>query len=197
MAPMGSARLARRIENIEGMLEVLAAGEHLYDGEPVNLLEHALQCAAVVERWAPDDVELQVAALVHDIGTVLEPGHPGTHARTGARAVQPLLGARVAGLVGAHDLAKRYLVTVDVDYRSQLSPRSRATLRSQGGLLDPVERRAFLARRDAGDLITLRRADDAAKIPGRQVPALDRWVPALAHVVDARRRERRSNPAIR
>ena len=49
---------------------------------------------------AAGDPTLQVAGLVHDVGTVLWPDRPRTHARAGAAAVAPLLGDRVAGLVG-------------------------------------------------------------------------------------------------
>ena len=150
-----------------------------HDGELVDVLTHGLQCAAVLERSAPDDLELQVAGLVHDLGTVLEPARPATHAVTGATAIRPLLGARVAALVHGHEDVKRYLVTVDAGYRERLSPRSRATLRSQGGLLDPEGRAAFLARPDADALVALRRADDAAKDPDVRVPGLEHWTLAL------------------
>jgi predicted HD phosphohydrolase len=133
----------------------------------------------VLERSAPDDLELQVAGLVHDVGTILEPGRAASHAATGAAAVRPLLGRRVATLVEGHELAKRYLVTVDARYRNRLSARSRETLRDQGGLMDPEERAAFLARPDADALIALRRADDQAKVPGARVHAIDHWTLAL------------------
>lgn len=169
----------RRLASIDGLLELLDAGRQASDGEPVDLLAHGLQCAAVLEQTAPGDLELQVAGLVHDLGAVLEPNQPATHARTGARAVHDLLGGRVAALVAGHDLAKRYLVTVDARYRACLSPRSVATLRSQGGLLDPEERTAFTDRPDADALVALRRADDGAKTPGAAVPGIDHWTLVL------------------
>lgn len=168
--------------DLEALLGVLHAGRHLHDGEPVDLLAHALQCAAALAGAMPDDLELVAAGLVHDLGTALAPGRPATHARTGADAVRALLGTRVADLVGAHDLAKRYLVTVDARYRERLSARSVATLRSQGGLLDPDERATFEARPDAEALVALRRADDAAKVPGLAVPELDHWRDLLERV---------------
>ncbi len=170
---------ARRIAGVDGLLELLDAARNEHDGEPVDLLAHGLQCAAVLERTVPDDLELQVAGLVHDLGTVLRPGRPAEHADAGAVAVGPLLGARVAALVAGHELAKRYLVTVDAAYRDHLTPRSLATLRVQGGLLDPEERAAFLARPDADALVALRRADDTAKDPDRAAPGLDHWTLAL------------------
>jgi predicted HD phosphohydrolase len=168
--------------DVDALLALLTAGRRQRDGEPVDLLAHARQCAAALAEAMPDDPQLVAAGLVHDLGTVLAPGRPATHARTGADAVRALLGTRVADLVGGHDLAKRYLVTVDARYRDRLSARSVATLRSQGGLLDPDERTAFEARPDADALVALRRADDAAKVPGLAVPELDHWRDLLEQV---------------
>ena len=179
MAHAPSSTTARRLAGVAGLLELLDAGRLEHDGEAVDLLDHGLQCAAHLERVAPDDLELQIAGLVHDVGTVLEPGRAATHAATGADAIRPLLGARVATLVEGHELAKRYLVTVDARYRDRLSPRSRQTLRDQGGLMDPEERAAFLTRPDADALVVLRRADDAAKDSTARVPGLDHWTLAL------------------
>ena len=179
MAEAPPLRTARRVAGVDGLLELLDAARHETDGEAVDLLAHGLQCAAVLERTVPDDLELQVAGLVHDLGTVLEPDRPATHAATGAEVLGPLLGHRVAALVAGHEEAKRYLVTVDARYRGCLSPRSVATLRDQGGLLDPEERAAFLARPECDALVALRRADDAAKDPEAGAPGLDHWTLAL------------------
>lgn len=178
MVSTTSLPAARRLAGVNGLLELLDAGRLVTDGEPVDLLAHGLQCAAILERSAPDDLGLQVAGLVHDVGRILAPGGHD-HAAVGADALRPLLGARIADLVAGHTAAKRYLVTVDASYRGHLSERSRATLRLQGGLMDPEERAAFLARADADDLVALRHADDAAKRPALPVPGIDHWTLAL------------------
>jgi len=170
--PRSSLTAFRSVDEVFDALEASAAEG---DDERVDLRSHQLQCAAILERVAPNDPELQVAGLLHDVGTVLAPGRPETHARTGADAVAGLLGARVAGLVAHHDQAKRYLVTIDPRYRHRLSPRSLETLRLQGGLLDPEERAALLDYPDLDACLTLRRADDAAKAPGARVPGLGYW----------------------
>jgi predicted HD phosphohydrolase len=167
------------IRDVDALLSVLARGASADDGEGLDLLAHSLQCAANLASSAPADTELQVAGLVHDLGTMLEPGHPDSHARTGGDAVRALLGGRVAELVAHHDQAKRYLVTVDPAYGELLSPQSVATLAVQGGVLDERERAAFEARGDADDCVTLRRADDAAKVPGLAVAPLEDWRGAL------------------
>lgn len=124
----------------EDVLTVLATVSGRRNGDSVDPLEHALQCAANLAATHPDDLELQVAGLVHDIGTVLEPSEPATHAVTGAEAVTPLLGSRVGALVALHEQALRYLATTEVSYRKLLSSRTIEMLRLHGGLLEPAER---------------------------------------------------------
>jgi predicted HD phosphohydrolase len=168
-----------RFQDCEELLVVLRAADAAHDGEAVSLLAHSLQCAAILERVAPTDFELQVAGLVHDLGTILVPGAADTHAATGATAVEALLGSRVAALVARHDAAKRYLVTTDPQYRHRLSDRSRLTLRLQGGLLDPIQRSELERDPHLEAALTLRRADDAAKVLGVPVPGLAYWHPLL------------------
>jgi predicted HD phosphohydrolase len=168
------------IADVDALLDVLERGRAADDGEGLDLLAHSLQCAANLATIAPDDVELQVAGLVHDLGTILEPGRPDTHARTGGDAIASLLGARIAALVAHHDEAKRYLVTVEPEYRERLSAQSITTLAAQGGVLDDAERAAFERRADVDACVTLRRADDDAKVPGLAVPPLEHWRGALA-----------------
>jgi predicted HD phosphohydrolase len=172
------------ITGVDSLFDVLESGAGASDDEDLDLLAHGLQCAALLAGGAPDDAELQVAGLVHDVGTVLWPGRPRTHARAGAAAVADVLGERVAWLVGHHDEAKRYLVTVDGDYTSRLSPGSVHTLEVQGGRLDDAERARLDAEPWLDDLLTLRRADDDAKVPGRDVPRLSHWRPIVEAVAD-------------
>jgi predicted HD phosphohydrolase len=140
-------------------------------------LDHGLQCAHELETDRPDDVALQVAGLVHDVGHELGPDE--LHGVLGAQAVRPLLGDRVADLVEAHVAAKRYLAATDPSYRAVLSIESTRTLGMQGGKLSPAEACAFERSAPFGDAVRLRRADDAAKVPGRAVPGLDHWLPVL------------------
>jgi predicted HD phosphohydrolase len=170
------------IADVDSLLGVLESGAGPTDDEDLDLLAHGLQCAALLAGVAPEDEELQVAGLVHDVGTVLWPGRPRTHARAGAAAVADLLGERVAWLVGQHDQAKRYLVTVDGDYASRLSPGSVHTLEIQGGRLDDAERARLDGQPWLDAVLTLRRADDDAKVPGRDVPPLSHWRPILERV---------------
>jgi predicted HD phosphohydrolase len=55
---------------------------------------------------------------------------------------------------------------------SQLSPASLQSLALQGGAMSATEAEAFLALPHAREGLTLRRADDAAKIEELEVPQL-------------------------
>ena len=140
-------------------------------------LDHGLQCAYELWRRFPDDGELHVAGLVHDVGHRFTT--EAAHGARGAAELRPLFGDRVAGLVAAHVPAKRYLVTTDPTYRARLSDDSVRTLGLQGGPLSPAQTARFEASPYAEDAVALRRADDDAKVPGRDVPALDHWTAVL------------------
>ncbi len=170
------------LETVDELLALLREGPAFADEENVDQLAHALQCAARLERDAPADVELQVAGLVHDIASIAAPHNPATHAPVGGRMVRGLLGARVAQLVSLHADAKRYLVTTDPGYRATVSTRSLETLVAQGGLLSGPAVGRMQRRPEIDDALTLRRADDAAKVRGASVPGLDHWEPVLRQV---------------
>lgn len=155
------------------------------EATPLTELDHALQCAAELERRRPDDVELQLAGLVHDIARSTGPA--ADHGRRGAAAVRPVLGERVAALVEAHIPAKRYLIATDPSYRAALSPVATETLAAQGGAFSAAEVAAFEALPYWREAVELRRADEAAKVPGRVVPGLGHWIMALRDF-SARRR---------
>lgn len=154
------------------------------EGLAFSELDHGLQTAAILADTDPDDIELHVAGLVHDLAHPWDgPGQPEHH-RLGARAVEGLLGSRVADLIEAHVDAKRYLVATDPDYRSALSPGSVATLHAQGGALSAEEVAAFESSPDWAAAVALRRADDRAKVPGAAVADLEHWIPAIEHVAE-------------
>ncbi len=155
-----------------------------------TILEHGLQCAALLAESHPDDAELQVAGLVHDVGWLTRDGGrwvvglAAAHDAAGAALVEGLLGPRVARLVGGHVDAKRYLVTRDADYGAKLSGGSTYTLSRQGGAMSDTEADAFERRDDFAALVALRRADEAAKLPPDQVDVaeLDAWNDVLERV---------------
>jgi predicted HD phosphohydrolase len=163
------------------LLEVLATGAAhvLSPGVPVSQLDHALQTAALLAHLHPGDDELAAAGLVHDIGHLLPGGSDETHAEDAARAVRQALGERVAGIVGLHIEAKRYLVATEGGYGGMLTNDSVVSLQRQGGAMREEDAVAFLARPWAADAVTLRRADDSGKVEGLAVHDLRSWAPVL------------------
>jgi predicted HD phosphohydrolase len=145
-------------------------------------LDHALQTAAVLRRERPGDEELAVAGLVHDIGHLFEGVGDAEHAEAGAAAVREALGERVAGLVGAHVEAKRYLVASEATYGAALADDSVASLARQGGPMSAEERVSFENTPWADDALVLRRADESAKVEGLALDDLDGWMAAVRRV---------------
>lgn len=159
-----------------------AGGGEAYFGEPVTQLEHALQAASYVEQHGGEKA-LVVAALLHDVGHLLhqegediaDRGVDTRHEEMGADALAGHFSAAVLDPIHLHVAAKRYLCFADSHYYDQLSPASKQSLALQGGPMTAGEAEAFLALPHAREAVTLRRADDAAKIPGLQVPSLESY----------------------
>ena len=181
---MGSRRRRDTELDVGALVEVLATGadDPLSPGVPVSQLDHALQTAALLAHLYPGDDELAAAGLVHDIGHLLPGGTDETHAADAAAAVRNALGERVAGTVGLHVAAKRYLVATEGGYGGVLTTDSVVSLGRQGGAMTGGEAAAFLARPWADDAVTLRRADDSGKVEGLVVGDLADWVPLLRDV---------------
>ncbi len=173
----------RPISSVEEVFEILAAGgAEAYFGEPVTVLEHSLQAAWFVQRkgGAP---ELVAAALLHDLGHLLHcegedaAGHglDTRHEELGVEALGGHLPAAVLDPIRLHVAAKRYLCFAHPRYRSQLSPASVESLGLQGGPMTAAEAEGFLALPHAREAVTLRHADDAAKVRGLEVPGLESY----------------------
>ena len=179
------------VDTIDKLFALLRNCEDFYDsldddGDPIPVLDHSLQCAALLADEFPDDEELQVAGLVHDVGHRIEPGASEAHGVIAADAVRSLLGARVASLVELHVPAKRYLVTVDPSYRDALSDGSTISLARQGGDLSDDERAELERDPNLDAALVLRRCDERAKVPGLVVDGLDRWRPVVERLVESR-----------
>lgn len=164
------------MDDVDGILaRYEERGAARYD-EAVSQVEHALQCAALAERAGAAD-ELVAAALLHDLGHLLEPDGGAARARgrstedlyheaLGARRLEPVFGPAVSGPVALHVRAKRYLCAVDRSYHDTLSPGSVHSLVLQGGSLDAGQVAAFEGHPGWSDAVELRRWDDLAKVPG-------------------------------
>jgi predicted HD phosphohydrolase len=175
--------------------EIIAACESMtglpYDGEPVDQLQHALQCAAIARSERPGDAEFVVACLLHDIARApavagIPYDGPGEHhGEAGARWLVPRVGARAAWLAEQHVPAKRYLVATDPSYTEQLSEVSLRTLEAQGGAMDAEEIDRFRGDVDWEQAVSLRLIDDRGKVLGLDVPGLESYGDTLLAVVAA------------
>ncbi len=159
-----------------------------YDGEPVDQLEHALQCAAIAREERGDDPEFVVACLLHDIARapavagIPYDGPREHHGEAAARWLVPRVGERVAWLAAQHVPAKRFLVATEQNYREQLSAVSQRTLVAQGGRMTEAELADFRHHPDWHQAVALRLIDDRGKIPGLEVPDIDSYRVELALV---------------
>ena len=165
---------------MDELLAILGGGGgHAYRGEPVTVIEHSLQSAALAEAdGAPG--ALVAAALLHDLGWLVT-GRGGHQAR-GAARLATVLGPEVAEPVRLHVAAKRYRCTIEPAYREALTTMSRRTLRAQGGVMDDPERRAFEAEAFGAEALRLRGYDDRAKVPGAPTPDLAHYAAVLARL---------------
>jgi phosphonate degradation associated HDIG domain protein len=159
------------------------SGGDQYFGEEVTKLEHAEQCAWHAAHAGADE-ELTLAALLHDIGHLLD--IEGTvrdervgvvnHDEIGRRwLLERGFSQRLSDLVGGHVDAKRYLTATTEGYMDRLTPASRETLRLQGGPMDDADAAAFASSPDMRDMLRLRTWDEMAKDPVAVVPPLESY----------------------
>ena len=162
-------------------------GAEQYSGEPVTQLEHALQCAALAQAQDADD-ELTTACLLHDLGHLLHEGGDtptlrgvdDVHQFAALPFLRALFGPRVLGAIQLHVDAKRYLCATRPGYHANLSADSKRSLVLQGGVFSAAQSAAFMARTGAGDAVTLRLCDDAAKLAGAVTPPLGHFLQRAA-----------------
>ena len=161
-------------------MDLLAgSASEAYYGEPVTQLEHALQTAHLARNAGADD-ETVLAALLHDIGHVLDRGrlHEDLgvidHDEQGAAWLRERrFSERLVQLVGAHVEAKRYLVASNTTYAARLSESSTRTLALQGGPMSPAEVASFESDPMMREKLRMRSWDEQAKEPGAIVPELE------------------------
>jgi phosphonate degradation associated HDIG domain protein len=164
-------------------------GAQAYFGERVSMAEHGLQTAHfATAEGAPQ--ALVVAALLHDIGHLLEE-LPETieewtldarHEEIGARWLSQRFGAAVCEPVRLHVPAKRYLCATDAGYFGRLSAASVHTLKLQGGPMSASERAHFETQPFWREALRVRRWDDQGKVAGLKTLALSDYAPLIERV---------------
>ena len=164
-------------------------GTQAYFGERVSMVEHGLQAAHFARaEGAPD--ELVVAALLHDIGHLLEDTPDAIeewtldahHEEIGAHWLARHFDEAVYEPVRLHVLAKRYLCATDAAYSERLSEASVLTLKLQGGPMSANEVPRFEAEPFWREALRVRRWDDQGKVAGLKTLALSEYALLIERV---------------
>lgn len=157
-------------------------GESHYD-EDVTQIAHALQAARLASE-AGADQELIVAALLHDVGHLLEGEEDANaeflaedqhHEAVGASALAAFLPPAVTEAVRLHVVAKRYLCTVDPDYHARLSAASVRSLAVQGGTLSDAACQRLTENPHFERAVMLRKFDEQAKELDASTPGMEEF----------------------
>lgn len=147
---------------------------------------HAIQTATIAESEGAGP-EMIVAALLHDIGRIINPqdrqitdaGADAGHEEIGRSFLDAYFDRSVTMPIKWHVAAKRYLMATDPSYSDLVSPGSKRSMVGQGGILKDADARAFIEKPFARDGITLRRWDDRAKLPNVETRPFEYFVPYL------------------
>ena len=187
-APSSLQEAGQPVERLMAILQ--DRGEDRYGGEEVSQLTHALQCATLAMQDGASE-NLVVAALLHDIGHLVNPKDEGAaakgidaaHERVGAAYLARWFGPEVTTPIRLHVAAKRYLCSVEEGYFQRLSPESVQSLAVQGGPFTPMEAERFVSQPYAEAAVALRRWDEAAKDPTVTTPSLEAFRPMVEHAL--------------
>ena len=163
---------------VDDIIELFATKGREPYGEDVSVAEHGLQCAALADREGADEA-LVVAALLHDVGHLIEDPDDrfGVHRHDvgGAAFLARHFQEAVVAPVRLHVAAKRYRVAADPGYAARLSAASTHTLAHQGGPMSPDEVVAFEAEPHREAALRLREWDDSGKIEGLTVAPVEAY----------------------
>jgi len=159
-----------------------ARGGGAYFGERVTIVEHCLQAAWFAQVQAAP-ASLVVAALLHDIGHLLEAvpddlaewTRDAHHEEIGGRWLATRFDAGISEPVRLHVPAKRYLCATDAGYFRQLSEASVHTLKLQGGPMSAPEVTRFEREPHYRDAVRVRLWDDQGKVAGLTTPPLESY----------------------
>lgn len=193
-AESAPALSAEQAEAVDALLDTLdRLGGELYGGEEISQATHALQCAALAMNEGAAE-SLIVAALLHDVGHLVNPKNEGAaargidaaHERVGAAYLSRCFGPAVTAPIALHVAAKRYLCIAEEGYFQRLSEASVQSLAVQGGPYTETEAAAFMAQPFAAEAVALRRWEEAAKDPEMAAPALSTFRPMLERVLAAK-----------
>jgi len=179
---MEKVRAIKTADEIISLYEKYGGNE--YYGEAVTQLQHACQSADLAQQGGCD-VEMILAAFLHDIGHICAAGHKVTvmdnygvmnHEKIGAAFLRNRRFAdRLIQLVQAHVSAKRYLTFKDHNYYNHLSEASKQTLIYQGGKMSHDDAIVFETDPLFEQMIQMRRIDEEAKDESKQPGELAKY----------------------
>ncbi|CAB3988692.1 Hypothetical predicted protein [Paramuricea clavata] len=163
-------------------------GDNDYLGEPVNQLEHAIQCAMLAEKEGYSD-EVILGAFLHDIGHLVGKDKNledmvtdgviiGTqnHDKVGENFLKDLgFPKGITDFVRGHVSAKRYLVAKRPGYYDQLSSASKMTLVHQGGPMNNDEAATFEKLENFEAILRMRSWDEQAKVENMIINPLGKY----------------------
>ncbi len=155
------------IEIIDQIKKIFLEKGNLNYGENITQKEHAIQCWTLAFE-SGYDVELRVAAFLHDIGHLYydesELKFDMRHEIMAAELLSKWgFSERMVQIVESHVWAKRWLVTNDESYYNNLSEASKLSLIQQGGFLSEEEIEQFKYYPFFEECLLLRRWDDEGK----------------------------------
>lgn len=177
------------INVIDALFDLLRRfGTTPYVNNSVRDFDHALQTAALARADAAPDA-LVAAALFHDIGRLViraaidgaAIGYEDRHEEVAGTFLSVFFAPDVTEPIRLHVAAKRYLFTVDDEYRRNLSKAAQQSLVTQGGTFDAAAVRRFEQMPFAFDAIRLRRWDDQAMKEGEHPAPLESFRQSVAN----------------
>lgn len=174
--------------DLVGKIEALflRRGSRLYeDGQHggITVLAHALQCAQLAE-WAHADAALVAAALLHDLGQLMDAGEtdplqPDAHEQRGLALLGTGFSPGLLEPIRLQPIARRYLSSMDARQNPQLSPAAAHRLQQLGGRMNAEEGLLFLSRPQASAAVQLCRWDQLACHPAKRTPPLGYYLALL------------------
>jgi len=179
---MTSTPRSRSNHLADELFALYAARGYAAYGEDVTTTQHSLE-AAHFARLASASPALVVAALLHDIGHLLDAvpdaiaawHDDAHHEEVGARWLERHFGPEIVEPVRLHVPAKRYLCAMEPEYVATLSAASIHTLELQGGPMSAAEAARFEREPFHDAAIALRRWDDRGKVAGLDVAPLESY----------------------